>query len=384
MKKISFFKPSITNIEIENSAKILKSGFLTTGPVAKEFEEKFSKIIGSKYTFTVNSCTSALHLAVEAIGIKCNDKVFVPSMTFVSSVEVLRYKDAHPIFIDIDYSSLLVTPEILIEAINKNPDVKYLMIVHFGGQSADMDKIRKICVKNKIKIIEDCAHAFPSLNNGKYVGSDSEAACFSFYANKTITTGEGGMLTTNNEEIAKKVSTLRIHGFSRDVWSRYSSNKPNWEYDIIENGFKYNMPDINAILGISQLDRCHEDRLKRQKIAEFYFNSLSGLEMIDLPKQRTSFESNSWHLFTIVINEKSRFNRDEIISKLSIYGIGTSVHYKPVHLMSYYQSKYKTNDQKLPNTIKYWKGCISLPIYPLLQEDDLEYICSKIKSIFIS
>lgn len=377
-KQISFSKVYIGENERNYVADVLNSGWLTTASKTFEFEKKFAEYVGAKYACAVNSCTSALHLGIYALGIKPGDKVFVPSMTFTGSAEIIRYMQADPIFVDTEYGTNLITPQILEKAIQSNQDVRYLVIVHYGGQAAQMPEIMAICKSNNIKIIEDAAHAFPSRLNGQMVGTFSDITCFSFYANKTITTGEGGMLVTDNENLYKRVKIMRLHGINRDIWNRFTSKSASWEYDVVEAGYKYNMPDICAAIGLGQLEKAEIFRMERQKIAEYYYEHLSGLEMIDLPLCNVLYEEHAWHLFPIVLNEKTGISRNGFIDKLNELGIGTSVHYKPLHQMTYYKERYNLKPEDYPNAERTWLGNVSLPIYPYMNKEDLEYICSNI------
>lgn len=384
--KIPFAKVIINGNELKYISEVLESGWLTTAGKADQFEKNFSDFTGAKYACAVNSGTAALHLGIEALGVKPGDKVFVQSMTFTASAEIIRYMDAHPVFLDIEYGTNLITPEILEKAIRKNPDVRYLVIVHYGGQAAEMisDKnegIMDICRRNGIKILEDAAHAFPSRIGNRFVGTFGDITCFSFYANKPLTTGEGGMLVTNDEKIYQRTKIMRLHGINRDVWNRYTSLNSSWEYDVVEAGYKYNMPDVNAAIGLAQLERAETMRKERQKVAEYYFKNLAGLEMIDLPVCRVPHECHAWHLFPIVLNSKSKITRGEFIEKMSEAGIGTSVHYKPLHRMTYYKNKYNLRPEDFPNTEKTWQGNVSLPVYPGLAEEELRYICDTVRTI---
>jgi len=380
-KKIPFAKISIGEREQKYLKEVLKSGWLTTASKTLEFEKRFGEYVGAKYACAVNSGTAALHLGIDSLGIQQGDKVFVPSMTFTSSAEILRYAQADPIFLDTEYLSNLITPEILKEAIRNNPEVKLLIIVHYGGQSANMPEIIKICKRNNIKILEDAAHAFPSKYGEKMVGSFGQVTCFSFYANKTITTGEGGMLVTNDEEIFNRVKTMRLHGINRDIWDRFTAKMPSWEYDVIEAGYKYNMPDINAAIGLGQLEQAELFRQERQKVAEYYYAQLKKMKMIDLPVSHIPFKDHAWHLFPIVLNTKAKISRNQFIELMSEAGIGTSVHYKPLHQMTYYKMKYRLKPKDYPDAEKTWKGNVSLPIYPFMKKSDLEYICKIIYKI---
>ena len=386
--KIPFSKVKTNLKEFEYVENVLKSGWLTTGSVAKQFEDNFCKFIGSKYSLTVSSCTAALHLSLNAISIKKGDKVIVPSLTFTASAEVITYFQADPIFVDVDYDTCLITPEIIQKAIDEHGDIKAVIIVHFGGHPAMMTSDNKkgildICKENNITVIEDAAHAFPSKLNGVYVGNFGKITCFSFYANKTITTGEGGMIVTDDEKLIEKIRIMRLHGIDRDPWKRYTGEGSKWEYDVILPGFKYNMPDINAAIGLAQLERAEKMRLERQRCAEYYANHLSKIDCIDIPKLKVSFSDHSWHLFLIVLNNKSNISRNDLMEALKTDGIATSVHYKPLHQMTYYKDTYNLDVRDFPNTEKYFNGCLSLPIYPSLKNEELEHIVKSIKKYCI-
>jgi dTDP-4-amino-4,6-dideoxygalactose transaminase len=263
--KIPFARVPIIGREFEYVKEVLESGWLTTASKAFLFEQSFAEAVGAKYACAVNSCTAALHLGIEALGVQPGDKVFVPSMTFTASAGIIRYMQADPVFLDTEYGTNLITPEILQRAIIDYPDVKCLVLVHYGGHPAEMSSnncegILDICKRHDIRILEDAAHAFPSRLNGKMVGTFGDITCFSFYANKTITTGEGGMLVTADETIYKRVKTTRLHGIDRDIWDRFTSEKPTWEYDVVEPGFKYNMSDVNAAIGLAQLEKAEEGK----------------------------------------------------------------------------------------------------------------------------
>ncbi len=378
---IPFAKVPIGENERKYIKEVLDSGWLTTAGKTLEFEKRFAEYVGAKYACAVNSCTAALHLGIDALGIQPGDKVFVPSMTFTASAEIIRYMNADPVFLDTEYQTNLITPAILNQAIQLHPEVKYLIIVHYGGQAAAMPEIMKICRENNIKILEDAAHAFPSRLNGKMVGSFGEVSCFSFYANKTITTGEGGMLVTDDEAIYKRVKTMRLHGINRDIWDRFTAKVPSWEYDVVEAGYKYNMPDVNAAIGLGQLEQAELFRTERQRAVEYYYAHLQSLEMIDLPLSHVPNEDHAWHLFPLVLNEKANISRNTFIEKMSEAGIGTSVHYKPLHHMTYYKERYKLVAADYPNAERTWQGNVSLPLYPFMPEDDLAYICNTITQI---
>jgi len=384
---IPFAHVSIGGNELKYITEVLESGWLTTASKAMKFENDFAEFVGAKYACAVNSCTSALHLAIEAIGIRQGDKVLVPSLTFTASAEVLRYMGADPVLLDVEYGTGLVTPSIVKDALKKNSGIKALILVHYAGQAAVMETpdgegILDICRKNHVRIIEDAAHAFPTKFNNKYIGSFGDVTCFSFYANKTITTGEGGMLVTDDEDIYKRVKIMRLHGINRDIWNRFTSAKSSWEYDVVAPGYKYNMPDINAAIGLAQFERAEFFREERQRCAEYYYKALCEVPDFDLPECYGPHEDHSWHLFPIVIKPGAKISRNEFIEKISERGIGVSVHYKPIHQMTYYRETYDLISKDYPNAEKIWQGTVSLPIYPDLKENELEFISSTIKSFF--
>ena len=389
MLKIPFSKVTCSRNELKYLTEVLESGWLTTAGKALKFEELFAQKVNAKYACAVNSCTAALHLGLEALGVGQGDKVFVPAMTFTATAEVVRYLGADPVILDVEYGTTLITPAILEKAIKDNPDVKYLIIVHYGGQAAEMINktgtgISDICKKHNIKVMEDAAHAFPAYINGRIIGNIGDITCFSFYANKTITTGEGGMLTTENEDIFKRVKVMRLHGINRDVWDRFTSEKPSWEYDVIAPGYKYNMPDLNAAIGLAQLEQADDFKKERLRVAQYYNKHLADFQWIDLPVCKTDFNEHAWHLYPIVLNEKSAVTRNIFIEKMSAAGIGTSVHYKPLYRMTYYKDTYNLNPKNFPVCEKIWNGNVSLPIFPEMTQEQLEYIIKTISEIQIN
>jgi len=383
---IPYSKVQLAGNEERYVKEVLKSGWLTTSSKALKFEKDFASYVGAKYACAVNSCTAALHLAVEAIGIKEGDKVLIPTMTFTASAEIVRYLGANPIFCDVEYNTSLISPQILQEALNKHKEIKAVIFVHFGGQAPSMytndgKGIVDICKNNNVFLIEDAAHAFPAKFENQYVGSFGDVTCFSFYANKTITTGEGGMLVTNNATIYERVKVMRLHGINRDVWNRFTTNDSKWEYDVIAPGYKYNLSDINAAIGLAQLEKADYFREERQRCAQVYFNELNSLYAIELPQCNVPFEHHAWHLFPIKIKPEARVDRNEFIDLMTENGIGTSVHYKPLHRMTYYKEVYGLENDDFPSAERIWKGTVSLPIYPNLSENEIKYVCKAIRKI---
>lgn len=386
-RRIPFSRVSCDGNELTYVREVLDSGWLTTASKAQEFERRFAQEVGARFAVAVNSCTAALHLGLEAMGIRPGDKVLVPTMTFTASAEVIRYLGADPVFLDVEYGSNLLTPEIVAEGINRDPDAKALVVVHFGGQPAPMFRrgdrpgILEACRERGLKVLEDAAHAFPTRYGDRMVGSLGDATCFSFYANKTITTGEGGMLTTDDEAIAARAKVMRLHGIDRDVWTRFTSLRSGWEYDVVAPGYKYNMPDINAAIGLAQLERAHILRDQRQRCAVRYRQWLAGLDSIDLPLVHVPPEDHAWHLFVVIVTPRARVERGRLIELLSERGIGTSVPYKPLHRMSYYRDRYHLAAEDFPQAERIWRGCLALPLYPTMSDGEIDYVCDCLHEI---
>jgi len=378
--QIPFHKTHTTNEEIEAVVEAIKSGWLTMGPKCVEFEEEFKKFVGSKEAVMLNSATAALHLALKAIGLKEGDEVILPTNTFVATAEVVTYFNATPVLCDIEEDTHNIDVSKIESLIT--PKTKAIIPVHFAGQPCDMDEIynianQKLKTKNqKLYIIEDAAHALPSKYKGQMVGSlpQTDITCFSFYATKTLSTGEGGMATTNNPEFAKTIKINRLHGISRDAWDRYTS-KGSWYYEVVDNGNKYNSTDINAALGLVQLKKQFKLRDKRAKIAKKYNEAFKDSKNITIPTIKDDRET-SWHLYVIKVE-----NRDEVIEKMKEKGIGCSVHFIPVHKHPYYKEKFGFKDSNYPIANKVFNMSISLPIYPDMSEDEVEYVIKSLKEI---
>jgi len=371
---IPFHKTHTTQEEIDSVVEAIKSGWLTMGPRVVEFEKEFCKFVGSKEAVNLNSATAALHLALKAIGLQRGDEVIVPTNTFVATAEVVTYFDAVPVLCDIEETThnMDVTK---IEALI-TPKTKAIIPVHFAGQPCDMDEIYEIAKKYNLKVIEDAAHALPSRYKGKMVGnlSGTDITCFSFYATKTLSTGEGGMATTNNPEYAKNIRVNRLHGIDRDAWDRYTS-RGSWYYEIVDNGNKYNSTDINAALGLVQLKKQYELRDKRAKIASRYIEAFKDNPNITLPVVKEDRET-SWHLFVIKVN-----NRDEVIEKLKSRGIGCSVHFIPIHKHPYYKERYGYKDSDYPVANTVFEKSLSLPIYPDMSSEEIDYVIKNVLEV---
>jgi dTDP-4-amino-4,6-dideoxygalactose transaminase len=389
--RVPFALPDCGDEEIQEIAEVMKSGWLTTASRCAQFEQEFAEFIGSKYALGVSSGTAALHLGLEALGIGEGDKVLVPTFTFTATAEVVRYLQADPIFIDSDPGTFCITVEQIENAITNNESLitnnslKAIIPVHFGGHPCDMDAILDFAKTNGLGVLEDASHALPTKYNGRLIGTYGDATCFSFYANKTITTGEGGMVCTDNDETAKRVKVMRLHGIDHDVWDRFSIGA-SWEYDVIAPGYKYNMPDISAALGIQQLRKARRFRDRRQQIAETYYEELKEVPGLISPRIRCAMEDHSWYLFNVLIDPektKNGINRNGFISEMTKRGIGTSVHYKPLHRMTYYKNKYGLRREMFPNAEWVFERCVCLPIFSAMTDDQLEYVIENVKNILL-
>lgn len=384
---IPFARVECSGRELEYVGQVLASGWLTCSSRVVEFEERFAAWVGAPYACAVNSCTAALHLALEALGVGPGDRVMVPSMTFTTTAEVIRYLGADPVFLDCDPDTRLLTPAIVQRALRQHPGVKALMVVHFAGQAAAMlgsggePGIIDICRAHGVKVVEDAAHAFPTRHQGVMVGGLGDVTCFSFYANKTITTGEGGMLVTADEAVWLRAKVMRLHGIDRDVWERYTKPGRSWDYDVVAPGFKYNMPDINAAIGLAQLERAAAMRERREYCCRYYHRALAGIAGLRRPRIDCSWEDHSCHLYPVLITDQAPLSRDEFIAALARRGIGAAVHYKPLHRMSYYRHRYRLDPADFPNSEAIWRGTVSLPLYPGLQEAELATVVENVTAL---
>ena len=386
--KVPFAFPECGDDEIQEVTDVIKSGWITTASRCGQFEKYFAKFIGSKHALAVNSATAALHLGLESLGIGEGDQILVPTFTFTATAEIVRYLRADPVFVDCDPDTFCIDLKRLQETLlamshKQKARLKAVIPVHFGGHTCEIDPILEFAKKHKLKVMEDAAHAIPTRYKGRLVGAFGNVTCFSFYANKTMTTGEGGMLCTDDDKIAKRVKVMRLHGINRDVWDRFSTGA-SWEYDVLAPGFKYNMPDINAALGIHQLQKVELFRKKRQRIAEAYYQGLKDIPGLILPRIHCSMEDHSWYLFNVLIDRdrnSSGIDRNGFISEMTKRDIGTSVHYKPIHRMTYYKERYGLKPEMFPNAEWVFERCVSLPIFSAMTGDQLEYVIENIKDI---
>jgi dTDP-4-amino-4,6-dideoxygalactose transaminase len=380
--QIPFFRPAIDAEEIEAVTAVVKSGWLTTGPKTKEFESKFAEFIGGDVeAVAVNSATAGLHLAAEACGIGPGDQVLVPTLTFTATAEVVRYLGADIIFVDVEPGTNVLDLEDAARRIT--PACKAIMPVHFGGYPCDMEAIGNFAQLHGLRVIEDAAHALPAGRRGQKVGAADSAACvFSFYANKTITTGEGGMLVTRDRALAKRARVMRSHGFSADSFDRFRKIGASWQYDVIAPGFKYNMPDLAAALGVVQLGKAETLRARREQAANLYLDLLADLPL-DLPTRAPSDGMHAWHLFPVRVHETARANRDQVIEAFNAAGIGSSVHYRPLHTMTYWRERYPSKPGDFPVADRYFAGAVTLPLFPGISEAQIHRVVDKLREVLL-
>lgn len=368
-KFLPFALPEISEDEIAEVADSLRSGWVTTGPKARQFESDFASYLGCGVeTIAVNSATAGLHLGLEALGIGPGDEVITTTHTFTATAEVVRYLGADPVLVDVDETSLCIDVSAVEAAITSK--TKALIPVHFGGRAADMAPLLALAHKHGIAVMEDAAHALPTTFNGKLIGTlNSDVTVFSFYANKTMTTGEGGMLVTRNPDIARRARTMRLHGINRDAFDRFTSKAPSWYYEIVAPGFKYNMTDIAAAMGIHQLKKVGRFQEARARIAALYDEAFASLPVI-LPPKAAPGDVHAWHLYVIQLGDEAGISRDEFIERMFAQGIGCSVHYIPLHLHPYWRDTYQLRPEMFPASQRIYERSVSLPIYSRMTESD--------------
>lgn len=377
---LPFAVPDIGDEEINEVVDSLRSGWITTGPKTKRFETDFAAYLGGDVeAIAVNSATAGLHLALEALGIGPGDEVITVSHTFTATAEVIRYMGAHPRFVDIDPATYCLDPRLLEGAIT--PATKAIIPVHYAGRSTAMGPLLEIAHKHGLKVVEDAAHALPTTSDGQLIGTlGSDATVFSFYATKTLATGEGGMLVTRHPEIAKRARVMRLHGIDRDAFDRYRSSKPAWHYQVIAPGFKYNMTDMAAALGIHQLRKVEAFQERRQAIAQRYHQAFADLPVI-LPPDAAPGDCHAWHLYALCLKPEAPLGRDAFIQGMADRGIGCSVHYIPLHQHPYWRDTYQLRPEDFPHTQRLYEGEVSLPIYTRMGDGDVERVIEAVRSL---
>ena len=377
---LPFALPDIGDEEIAAVTEALRSGWVTTGPKTKQFEQAFSEYLGGGVaTIAVNSATAGLHLPLEALGVGPGDEVIAPSLTFTATVEVARYLGADAVIVDVDPVTLTIDPARIRAAIT--PRTKVLMPVHYAGLACPMDEILAIAREHGLKVVEDAAHALPTTWKGTPVGQlASDVAVFSFYANKTMTTGEGGMAVTRDPELARRMRVMRLHGMSRDAFDRFVSKTPAWYYEIVAPGFKYNLTDIASAMGIEQLRKLPRFLARRQALAARYFEGLAGLPLV-LPADAPKGDVHAWHLYVIRLAAQARAGRDAVIEALSQRGIGTSVHYVPLHRQPYWRDRYGLRPEAYPVAEAAYQAMISIPLYTKMSDADQDRVIAALREV---
>jgi dTDP-4-amino-4,6-dideoxygalactose transaminase len=375
---LPFHVPTIGDEEITAVVEVLKSGWLTTGAKVREFEKQFCRFVGSRHAVAVNSATAGLHLALKAVGVRERDEVIVPTMTFAATAEVVLYLGAKPVLVDCERDTLNMDPDRLSAALTAR--TKAIIPVHFAGQPCDMNNILRFAQAHELKVIEDAAHALPASDHSRMIGSIGDITCFSFYATKTITTGEGGMATTDNPDWADKMRMLSLHGISHDAWNRYGA-EGSWYYEILSLGYKYNLTDIAASLGLEQLKKCRALAAARRRIAEAYDVGFANLAEIRTPVCRSGMQ-HAWHLYVIQLElERLTLDRRQFIEALREKNIGTSVHFTPLHLHPFYRRNFGYQPGDFANASSVYERIVSLPIYPKMTAADVDDVIAAVRSI---
>lgn len=410
LNHLPFALPDIGQAELDEVRQVLESGWLTTGPKAHQFEMEFAEYVGAKFAVAVNSCTAAMHLSLEAAGLQPGDLVLTTPYTFAATAEVIRYFDAVPVFVDVEADTLNIDPNCLSDTINDvkrclrtgnaatmpavaralgpdatpasrpgaAPSVKAVIPVHMAGHPCDMDEITSIATEHGLAVIEDAAHACSASYKGQLVGGQTAAgvsstACFSFYATKTLATGEGGMITTDSADWAERVRLMSLHGISKDAWKRYTA-EGSWFYEIVAPGYKYNMPDVIAAIGLAQLRKVEAMRQRREEIARRYNEAFAHCAAVQVPSQR-EYVGHAWHLYMLRLNTDAlSVGRDQFINRLRQRNIGVSVHFIPLHIHPYYQTTYGYQPADLPVALREYEREVSLPIYSKMTDFDIQSV----------
>jgi perosamine synthetase len=375
--EIPFHRPYITEDEINSVTECLRNGWLTMGPRTIGFEERFADFVGARHAVALNSGTAALHLALCCIDLAPGDEVIIPAMTFVATSEVVRYFGGVPVPVDIEFDTHLMDASKIEEKITNK--TRAIIPVHYGGQPCDMDAIMDIALRHGLTVIEDAAHSLPAVYKGRSIGSVGHITCFSFYATKTITTGEGGMAVTDNDEWAAKMRMLRLHGISRDAWKRYTK-EGTWQYDVLMNGFKYNMTDMAASMGLEQLKKMDFMNAERGRLASVYDGAFRDYDRV-VPYEVRDDRRSSWHLYPLKVNTgRSAVSRDRLIDDLKSRGVMTSVHFIPLYRFSYYRNLFP-GSESFPVCESVFERVLSLPLFVGMRDEEQRYVIDAVKDI---
>jgi dTDP-4-amino-4,6-dideoxygalactose transaminase len=378
MIRVPFHAAAMGEEEVRAVSEVIRSGWLTMGARTFEFECRFASYVGAPYAIAVSSCTAGLHLCLEAIGLKPGDEVLVPTTTFTATAEVVTYLGARPVLVDIDAQTLNLD---VVDATRKiTARTRAVIPVHFAGQPCDLAEIQHLAQTHKLHVIEDAAHALPASYCGKSIGSISELTAFSFYATKTLSTGEGGMVTTSNEDYVRRLQVMRLHGISRDAWKRYSA-QGSWHYEVIEAGYKYNLTDMQSALGIVQLSKCDAMNQSRSSIAKRYTQAFRSIDVLELPEVLPD-RTTSWHLYVLRLRlDGLRIDRGRFIQELGERGVSASVHFIPLHLQPFYQRAFDYKEGDFPVAEQEYRRCLSLPLYPTMSEEEVEQVIWAVRDV---
>jgi dTDP-4-amino-4,6-dideoxygalactose transaminase len=372
---VPFHRAPVGEEEVQAVSEVIRSGWLTMGPKTFEFEKEFAKYIGAEHAIAVSTGTAALHLSLEAAGVQADDEVLLPTTTFTATAEAITYVGARPVLVDIDPDTMNIDPEDAARRITAK--TKAIIPVHLAGQPCDMDAIHALARVHHLRVIEDAAHSLPSEYKGKRVGQISEFTCFSFYATKTLTTGEGGMITTDNGEAADRMRLMRLHGIERDAWKRYRGDG-SWFYEVLEAGFKYNLTDFQSAMGLVQLAKSDSMRLAREIIAQRYSDRFSSFDELVVPMIRPD-RRTSWHLYVLRLRlGHLKIDRNGFIEALQRRGVACSVHFIPLHLQPYYRDAYGYQPGDFPRAEQEYHSCLSLPIYPGMTEKEITHVINAV------
>lgn len=377
---LPFAVPDVGEREIEAVVEAMRSGWLTTGPRVAAFESEFAAFIGGGVAaVAVNSATAGLHLALEAVGLSPGDEVILPTWTFTATAEVVRYLGGHPVMVDVDPVTLNLDFEAAARAVTAR--TRAIIPVHFAGLAVDRRELADFAATHGLRVVEDAAHAFPCVSDGEPVGSStSDAVVFSFYATKTMTTGEGGMVVTTDEALAERIRTMRLHGISRNVFDRYRSTSPSWHYEVVAPGFKYNLTDTAAAMGRVQLRRARAMRDRRAGIASRYNNAFAGLP-VQRPAGSATGDAHAWHLYVMRLDPAARLHRDEFIAQMALAGIGCSVHFIPLHRHPYWRDTYRLDDAQFPVASAEFARVISLPLFSGMTDQQVDRVVGTVSEL---
>jgi dTDP-4-amino-4,6-dideoxygalactose transaminase len=380
IKEVPFYRVRLSKAEIDKVVDTLKSGWLTTGKVTHQFEQEFASYVGAKHALAVNSCTAALHLSLLAAGVGDGDEVITTPYTFVATTETIIQTGARVVFVDTERDSLNIDLNLIPQAITAK--TKAFVPVHIAGLPIDLRRIDTFRKKHRLTIIHDVAHALGAACGSRMVGSTADFNCFSFYSTKNLTTGEGGMISTNNTKLYEKLRILSLHGMSRDAWKRYSG-AGSWRYQILELGYKYNLSDIQSSLGLMQLRQFARFQTERLRLAQLYHHYLSDIDELQLPEEPSGV-THAWHLYIVKLRSGGERKRNEVIEKLKALGVGTSVHFIPLYLHPYYRKHYGYSRKDFPNSYNHYRSVITLPFFVDLKEEEIKYVATCFRRVLAS